>query len=200
MPTNAPVPRTQPSEVQVDAEFETEAQLDSPAAVLAAAQSLAATASAAIEPRLASLRRSYRAAPELFGPDSLALLKAAAERSAQARSAARAVQAGAEGARALTVLNDVFGYPSFYPGQREIIEAVMAGRDCLGVMPTGAGKSVTYQIPARLLGRDAGGFAPDLVDERSGRCHERGRHPRYFSEFVFGDAGARAACGAAAQW
>ena len=46
----------------------------------------------------------------------------------------------------------MFGYPSFRPGQTEIIQAVMAGRDCLGVMPTGAGKSVTYQIPARLLG------------------------------------------------
>jgi ATP-dependent DNA helicase RecQ len=46
----------------------------------------------------------------------------------------------------------VFGYPTFRAGQLEIIQAVMAGRDCLGVMPTGAGKSMTYQIPARLLG------------------------------------------------
>jgi ATP-dependent DNA helicase RecQ len=50
------------------------------------------------------------------------------------------------------VLKDVFGYPSFRPGQREVIEAVLAGRDCIGVMPTGAGKSLTYQIPARVLG------------------------------------------------
>jgi ATP-dependent DNA helicase RecQ len=49
------------------------------------------------------------------------------------------------------VLQDVFGYRAFRPGQKEIIEAIMAGRDCIGVMPTGAGKSLTYQIPARLL-------------------------------------------------
>ncbi len=49
-------------------------------------------------------------------------------------------------------LKDVFGYSSFRPGQREVIEAVLAGRDCVGVMPTGAGKSLTYQIPARILG------------------------------------------------
>jgi ATP-dependent DNA helicase RecQ len=46
----------------------------------------------------------------------------------------------------------VFGHSAFRPGQREIVQAVLAGRDCVGVMPTGAGKSLTYQIPARLLG------------------------------------------------
>ena len=46
----------------------------------------------------------------------------------------------------------MFGYPSFRAGQLEIIETLLAGRDCVGVMPTGAGKSLTYQIPARVLG------------------------------------------------
>ena len=50
-----------------------------------------------------------------------------------------------------TVLRDVFGYDQFRPGQREVIDAVLAGRDCIALMPTGAGKSLTYQIPARLL-------------------------------------------------
>ena len=50
------------------------------------------------------------------------------------------------------VLREVFGYTEFRPGQREVIEAVLAGRDCIALMPTGAGKSLTYQIPARLLG------------------------------------------------
>ncbi len=49
------------------------------------------------------------------------------------------------------VLRAVFGYTYFRPGQREVIEAVLAGRDCIALMPTGAGKSLTYQIPARLL-------------------------------------------------
>jgi len=49
-------------------------------------------------------------------------------------------------------LKSIYGYDRFRPGQEEIISAVLAGRDCLGVMPTGAGKSLTYQIPARLLG------------------------------------------------
>jgi ATP-dependent DNA helicase RecQ len=50
------------------------------------------------------------------------------------------------------VLRDVFGYDAFRPGQAEIIDAVLAGRDCIGIMPTGAGKSLTYQVPARCLG------------------------------------------------
>ena len=50
------------------------------------------------------------------------------------------------------VLRDVFGYTEFRPGQREVIDAVLAGRDCIALMPTGAGKSLTYQLPARLLG------------------------------------------------
>ncbi len=49
------------------------------------------------------------------------------------------------------VLRDVFGYREFRPGQEKIIAAVLAGRDCIGVMPTGAGKSLTFQIPARIL-------------------------------------------------
>jgi len=50
-----------------------------------------------------------------------------------------------------TVLRDVFGYQSFRPGQLKVIEAVLAGGDCIAVMPTGAGKSLTFQVPARLL-------------------------------------------------
>lgn len=48
------------------------------------------------------------------------------------------------------LLRDVFGYGQFRPGQRDIIDAVVAGRDALVVMPTGAGKSICYQLPALL--------------------------------------------------
>lgn len=51
---------------------------------------------------------------------------------------------------ALEALTRYFGYDSFRPGQQGIVEALLAGRDVLGVMPTGAGKSVCYQIPAAL--------------------------------------------------
>jgi ATP-dependent DNA helicase RecQ len=50
-----------------------------------------------------------------------------------------------------SVLHDVFGFDRFRPGQQEVIEAVLEGRDCIAVMPTGAGKSLTYQLPARIL-------------------------------------------------
>ncbi|MGI4830199.1 MAG: RecQ family ATP-dependent DNA helicase [Janthinobacterium lividum] len=45
-----------------------------------------------------------------------------------------------------------FGIKGFRPGQREILEAVFAGKDVLGILPTGGGKSLTYQLPALLLG------------------------------------------------
>lgn len=51
---------------------------------------------------------------------------------------------------ALEALTRYFGYDSFRPGQQGIVEALLAGCDVLGVMPTGAGKSVCYQIPAAL--------------------------------------------------
>lgn len=51
---------------------------------------------------------------------------------------------------ALEALTRYFGYDSFRPGQQGIVESLLAGHDVLGVMPTGAGKSVCYQIPAAL--------------------------------------------------
>jgi ATP-dependent DNA helicase RecQ len=97
--------------------------------------------------RLTELRARYRARPADFSPGLVDRLKALADsvrrpppRSAPTLDAARAV------------LRALFGHHDFRPGQAAIVEAVLGGRDCVGVMPTGAGKSLTYQLPARLLG------------------------------------------------
>ena len=49
------------------------------------------------------------------------------------------------------VLKRVFGYETFREGQKETIDAILAGRDVLAVMPTGSGKSICYQVPALSL-------------------------------------------------
>ncbi len=113
--------------------------------ILTEARALSSGDSTRVHERLATLRSLYREAPLLFSQEALQLLREAGERAKQARA-----RAGDD--RALAALKEVFGYPSFRPGQLEIIRAALSGRDCLGIMPTGAGKSVTYQIPARLLG------------------------------------------------
>ncbi len=113
--------------------------------VLEDARSLATLPSVVVVSKLKLLRDCYRLTPELFTPEALDILRQVGARAKEERT-------GANDDRALAELKKVFGYPAFRAGQLEIIRAVLAGRDCLGVMPTGAGKSVTYQIPARLLG------------------------------------------------
>src|SRR5262249_47544961 len=55
---------------------------------------------------------------------------------------------GAGLADAQKLLHSVFGFASFRPGQAEIIDTIVGGRDVLAVMPTGSGKSLCYQLPA----------------------------------------------------
>ncbi|WP_245954299.1 DNA helicase RecQ [Paenibacillus flagellatus] len=54
-------------------------------------------------------------------------------------------------AQAKSILKTHFGYDTFKKGQEELIAGIMAGRDALGVMPTGAGKSICYQVPAAAM-------------------------------------------------
>jgi ATP-dependent DNA helicase RecQ len=91
--------------------------------------------------RLEGLRSLWRREPGLFGAPQIAALQDLA-----------AALRGADRPSPLAVLREVFGHPDFRPGQQAIIEALLAGRDCIGVMPTGGGKSITYQVPARVLG------------------------------------------------
>ncbi|MFP6663260.1 MAG: ATP-dependent DNA helicase RecQ [Deltaproteobacteria bacterium] len=97
--------------------------------------------------RLTTLREKWLEQPEIFAPEVLARLKAVTISLAAVPAAT-----GGEVPEARTMLEQIYGYPGFRPGQEEIIAGVLAGKDCIGVMPTGAGKSLTYQIPARLLG------------------------------------------------
>ncbi len=90
---------------------------------------------------LAHLRTRWRRQPAAFSRDSVTALREHAE----------AVNAALLG-EVSAVLKNTFGYSSFRPGQHEIIEAAITGQDCIGIMPTGAGKSLTYQLAARVLG------------------------------------------------
>ena len=53
----------------------------------------------------------------------------------------------------LHVLSESFGHKSFRPGQADIVDIILNGKNVLAVMPTGAGKSICYQVPSQLLDR-----------------------------------------------
>ncbi|HYQ18204.1 MAG TPA: ATP-dependent DNA helicase RecQ [Polyangiaceae bacterium] len=102
--------------------------------------------------RLSELRLLYRRNPAAFSTEVLGMLR---EISGALAALGRVAERAEPAQPPEEVLKDIFGYDSFRPGQREIIEAVLAGQDCVGVMPTGSGKSITYQVPAIALGRFA---------------------------------------------
>lgn len=97
---------------------------------------------------LSRLRALYRSRPDWFDEKTLRELKPLSALAIERGE--REVQRWR--APALSALQETFGYNAFRPGQEEVIFNVLTGRDTIGIMPTGAGKSLTYQIPARILG------------------------------------------------
>jgi len=50
-----------------------------------------------------------------------------------------------------TLLQRIYGYSTFRPGQEDLINGILSGRDVFGIMPTGGGKSMCYQLPGLML-------------------------------------------------
>ena len=76
-----------------------------------------------------------------------------------------------------------FGYDSFKPGQEEIINAILTGKDVLAVMPTGAGKSICYQVPAMILPGITIVISPliSLMQDQVKALNEAGIHAGYIN-------------------
>lgn len=84
--------------------------------------------------------------------------------------------AGGTHGRPAFYLEKVFGYDSFRPGQEDIVRRLLDGQDVLAVMPTGAGKSICYQVPALLLPGITIVVSPlvSLMKDQVGRWCRRG--------------------------
>ena len=83
----------------------------------------------------------------------------------------------------VALLQRHLGYPAFRPGQEDLVRAVLDGRDALGVLPTGGGKSVCYQIPALALGGLTLVITPlvSLMEDQVGRAREAGLRAAHLS-------------------
>ncbi len=82
-----------------------------------------------------------------------------------------------------TLLRQYYGYTSFREGQETIIDNILEGRDVLAVMPTGAGKSICYQIPALMLGGITLVISPliSLMKDQVGALNQNGIRAAYLN-------------------
>ena len=81
------------------------------------------------------------------------------------------------------VLKQYFGYDSFRDGQETLIDGILAGRDTFGIMPTGAGKSICYQVPALVMGKITLVVSPliSLMKDQLSALNQAGVHAAYLN-------------------
>ena len=81
------------------------------------------------------------------------------------------------------ILKTYFGYDTFKPGQEEIVHAILEGRDMLAIMPTGAGKSICYQVPALIMPGITIVISPliSLMQDQVKSLNDAGIHAAYIN-------------------
>jgi len=89
----------------------------------------------------------------------------------------------------MQILREVFGHRSFRPGQEKLVDGILAGRDVFGIMPTGGGKSLCYQVPALAMDGIAIVISPliSLMKDQVMALKEAGVPAAYVNSTLTGD-------------